>query len=238
MMTDTANGSDRSLLKSEVNDRISKFRWQTLDHVYHGITVYKDRLSHVLDSHTNGRPLLYQLVSMFNKYKTKVDENKEKLNKVSKQSNSFTRAKTITVIINALSLLFEDKRTFEHTIKTLDNDWKPDSVDKIIQNMKAIRKLVLALDSISVTFTKMKSRMESKELKFQKYAENLSKLVKRLISTKLNSGGGGGGDNRSNKRLHRKLKARLRTLDSLKTEVAYPDPVSYTHLTLPTIYSV
>ena len=228
MMTET-NGSDRSLLKSEVYDRISKFRWQTLDHVYHGITVYKDRLSHVLDSHTNGRPLLYQLVSMFNKYKTKVDENKEKLNKVSKQSNSFTRAKTITVIINALSLLFEDKRTFEHTIKTLDNDWKPDSVDKIIQNMKAIRKLVLALDSISVTFTKMKSRMESKELKFQKYAENLSKLVKRLISTKLNSGGGGdgggGGDNRSNKRLHRKLKARLRTLDSLKTEVAYPDQV-------------
>ena len=212
-----ANSSDRSsLMKVDLKDRISKFRWQTLDHAYHAITVYKDRLLHVLDSHTNGRPLLYQLVSMFNKYKTKVDENNEKLNKVSKQSNSFTRAKIITVIINALSLLFEDKRTFEHTIKTLDNDWKPDSVDKIIQNMKAIRKLVLALDSISVTFTKMKSRMESKELKFQKYAESLSKLVKRLINTK---------SGKTNQQEHQKIRTRLRTLDSLKTEVAYPDQV-------------
>ena len=212
--SDSKDSMNESSLK-EVRDRIDKFQWKTLDHVYHAITVYKDRLAHVLDSHTNGRPLLYQLVSMFNKYKKQVDENKEKLNRVTKQTNSFTRAKAITVIINSLSLLFEDKRTFEHTVKTLDNDWKPEPIDKIIESMKSIRKLVLALDSISVTFSKMKSKMESKELKFLKYAENFSKLVKKLIINR----------NGTDKKEHRNIKARLRTLDSLKADLSYPDQV-------------
>ena len=199
----------------ELRNKINKFQWKTLDHTYHAINVYKDRLMHVLDSHTNGRPLLYQLVSMFNKYKKEVDQSKEKLNKVTKETNSFTRAKAITVLIKALSLLFEDTHMFEHIIRTIDNDLKPEIVDNIIRDMRSVRKLVLELDAISVKFSKIKYKMESKEVKFQRYAKSLSKLIKRYFKK----------NDMVYNRQYKRLRAHLRSLDTFITDVSSPDQV-------------
>uniref|UniRef100_A0A7M5V6A9 Uncharacterized protein n=1 Tax=Clytia hemisphaerica TaxID=252671 RepID=A0A7M5V6A9_9CNID len=199
----------------EVEKEYNKFQWLTLDHAYHIINLYRDRLSYALDSHTNGRPLLYQLVSMFNKYKKKVDEDEKDFARINKSTNSFTSTKMITSVVKALALLFEDQNLFEHTLKSIESEWKPKSTENVVENLRNIRRLVLSLDDVSVAFSKIKPKIEGRESKFHSYVENVSKLVNRILKKK-----------KSNETsVYKKIRENLRRLDILKQERLWPDQI-------------
>jgi hypothetical protein len=204
---------DESNSRDQIKKKTINFQWFSLDHVYQKISLYKNRFGHALEAHLNGRPLLYQLVLMFNKHKKEVDSNAKTLEIITKRSNSFRSTRTITIIVQSIASLLEDKKVFERILQETASDWKPEKTRKVIERLKEIRKLVLALDSFSVAFADLNPKMENKETKYIQYVHKVSELLHRLVAkSKI-------------KTIERKLRDIIKRLDAIKDELLWPDQI-------------